>query len=79
MARAHIVVDDELLDEVDRIAGVRGRSGYIEAAIRDAVERTHLEAALRIEGPLIDVDAHPEWATTEKVAAWVRRVRREDW
>jgi metal-responsive CopG/Arc/MetJ family transcriptional regulator len=77
MPRTHIVLDEETLEAVDRIAGPRGRSKFIEEAVRSRVEQLELLAELEVAGPLIDVDAHPEWATSEDVAAWVRSVRAE--
>jgi len=77
MARAHIVVEDELLDAVDRIAGPRGRSRFIEAAIRSRLEQIDLETELQTAGPLIDIEEHPDWATSESTEAWVRKLRDE--
>ena len=36
--RLHIRLDDELIEELDSRAGVRGRSAYIEAIIRGALD-----------------------------------------
>jgi hypothetical protein len=37
--RLHVYMDEELVAEIDRRAGERGRSTYIEDAVRDRIER----------------------------------------
>ncbi len=37
--RVHIHIDDELISELDRRTGERGRSAYIEAAVRERLDR----------------------------------------
>lgn len=73
--RLHIVLDDELVAELDRRAGVRQRSALIAALIRRGLEDEQrwdeIEAAL---GTLSD-QGH-EW--DEDPASWVRRQRRDD-
>ncbi len=76
--RAHIILPEELLLEVDRIAGKRKRSRFVEAAIREKLSREALSAALRESAGTIDLKSYPEWKTPEKVSEWVRSVRRED-
>ena len=36
--RLHITLDDELVEELDRRAGTRQRSAYIEAAVRQTLD-----------------------------------------
>lgn len=44
--RLHLNVDSELLDEVDALAGPRGRSRFIRDAIETRVEAERSRAAL---------------------------------
>lgn len=73
--RMHIELDDELLAEVDRITGPRGRSAFvrtaIEAAVTRAKRRHHLDLAA---GALAD-GAH-DWDSDP--AQWVRDQRHGD-
>lgn len=76
--RAHVVIPDDLLREVDALVGPRRRSEFFVQAAREKVERERLRSlahemagSLRGEGP-------PEWETPEKSAAWVRSLRREN-
>ena len=73
--RVHISLDEDLVDQIDEIAGPRGRSPYIADAIREKVDRDvrwkKIEAAF---GSISDT-GHP-W--DEDVARWVHESRRED-
>ena len=73
--RVHIELDDELLADVDRLAGARGRSAFvrlaIQTAVRQARRRSHLEAAA---GSIPD-QGH-EW--DDDPGAWVQRQRHAD-
>lgn len=73
--RVHITLDDEMVAELDRRAGKRRRSSFIEALIRRALEDEQrwddIEAALgSIDDTGHDWDADP--------AAWVRAQRSGD-
>lgn len=76
--RAHVVLPEDLLVEVDRVAGKRKRSRFIESAVREKLSREVLSAALRECAGAIDTASHPEWETPEKTSAWIRAQRRED-
>lgn len=73
--RVHMVLDDELVAEIDRRAGARRRSAFIEALIRRGIEDEQrwddIEAALGgIGGTGHDWD--------DDVAGWVRGQRQGD-
>jgi len=76
--RAHMILPEDLLEEVDRVAGKRKRSRFVESAIREKLSREALATALRESAGAIDLEAYPEWETPEDVSAWVRASRRED-
>jgi hypothetical protein len=76
--RTHVVLPDDLVEEVDRIAGRRKRSEFIEAAIREKLARAALAVALAEAAGVLDPADYPDWQTPEAVSAWVRAGRRED-
>ena len=78
MVRAHVVLPEDLLKEVDQVAGKRGRSRFVEAAIREKLSREAVAAALREAAGSLDLAHYPEWQTPEEVSAWVRASRRAD-
>lgn len=66
--------------EVDELAGPRGRSKFIEDAVRDTVRRAKLLAlfAKVKEEPPLDSDVYPNWRTPEDVSRWVAEGRKLD-
>ena len=78
VVRTHIVVPEDLVQEVDRVAGKRKRSHFVEAAIREKLARQALGAALAATVGVLDPAEYPEWGTPEKVSAWVKAGRQED-
>lgn len=76
--RTHIVVPEDLVREVDTVAGKRQRSCFVEEAIRDKLSRQALSAALAQSAGVLSPGDYPEWATTEEVSAWVKAGRQDD-
>jgi Arc/MetJ family transcription regulator len=70
----HIEVDDELIAEVDKVAGVRGRSAFVRAAISRAVGDERRWASLRSAAGAL-TEPH-EW--DDDPAAWVSEQRHAD-
>ncbi len=75
--RTNLLLPKELVDEVDRFAGERGRSRYVADALRAKLKRDHFRETIdQTAGVLRAVD-YPEWETSEAVVEWVRKRRRE--
>jgi hypothetical protein len=73
-----VVLPDDLVEEVDRLAGRRKRSEFVEAAIREKLARGVLAVALTEAAGMLNPADYPEWQTPEAVSAWVRASRRDD-
>ena len=73
--RMHVVLPDDLVKAVDALAGKGKRSRFIEDAVREKLRTEALLVALQETAGMLSADEHPEWATPEKVAAWVRESR----
>jgi predicted transcriptional regulator len=71
----HIEVDDRLVQQVDRLAGPRGRSAFIRAAIERAVRQEQRWADLEAAAGAISDEGH-EWDAD--AARWVREQRHAD-
>lgn len=66
----------ELLDEVDRYAGPRGRSRYVAEAVAQRVRRDALGTAIReTAGAMV---GKPGWMGADEVARWVEDLRSEE-
>ncbi|MDP9389631.1 MAG: hypothetical protein M3Q48_17375, partial [Actinomycetota bacterium] len=75
MARTHVVLSDEVIAAIDERVGERGRSGFLEEAAREKLERLALEAAIRAGAGLLKDEDYPHWRDTESVKEWVRTSR----
>lgn len=76
--RAHVVLPEDVIVELDELVGPRGRSQYITEAVREKLLRERQRRALlETAGILADEDI-PEWATPELTSDWINRGRRDD-
>jgi Arc/MetJ family transcription regulator len=73
--RMHIELDDDLVAQVDRLAGPRGRSGFVRAAVERAVRQEVRWSSIEAAAGSIDDEGH-DWDTDP--AEWVREQRRAD-
>lgn len=73
--RAHVLLPEDLLREIDALVGPRGRSSFLVETARNEVRRQKLLQFLESEHPAWDDKAHPELA--QGSAAWVRKQRAE--
>mgnify|MGYP000315345269 FL=1 len=74
--RTHVVVPEELMEEIDRLSGKRKRSQFITQAVRKEIQRLNfLKAVKETSGAWKDED-HPEFK--KGVNNWVRSLREED-
>ena len=74
--RAHIVLPDDLLAQIDELVGSRGRSQFIAELARAEVHRRRLLKLLEQHGAGWKLDSHPE--LKQGAASWVDSMRRED-
>lgn len=73
--RAHVILPEELVTEIDKMVGKRARSRFIVNAAEAELRRQKQLAALRkAAGSWKDRD-HPE--LKNGAAAWIRKLRRE--
>ncbi|HWB31989.1 MAG TPA: hypothetical protein VG714_02330 [Acidobacteriaceae bacterium] len=72
--RAHIVLPEDLVAEIDSLVGPRGRSAFLVETARAELRRRRLLAFLR-SGPSWRAQDHPELSSGS--AAFVRRLRKE--
>jgi hypothetical protein len=73
--RAHILLPQDLVREIDAIVGPRGRSAFLVETAREAVRRRKLLRFLESDMPAWKDEDHPELA--QGAAAWVRALRQE--
>jgi hypothetical protein len=73
--RAHIVLPEDLIAEIDQVVGPRGRSAFLVETARAELRRRRLLTFLRDEQPAWKEKDHPELAAGG--AAWVKSLRSE--
>ena len=73
--RAHILLPQDLVREIDAIVGPRGRSAFLVETAREAVRRRKLLRFLETDEPVWKDSDHPELAKGAR--AWVRNMRNE--
>ena len=73
--RAHVVLPNDLLCEIDERVGQRRRSEFIQEAIEEKLNRLRrAEAFQRVVGSVADGDI-PECDTPEAASQWVHDLR----
>jgi len=73
--RAHVVLPEDLVGEIDKIVGARGRSAFLAELARKEIKRRHLLAMFKREEPIWKDEDHPE--LKDGANEWVRQMRSE--
>ena len=74
--RTHVVVPEELVEEIDRLSGKRKRSWFITQAVRKEIQRLDFIEAVKETAGTWKNEDHPE--LKKGVDSWVRSLREED-
>ena len=76
LARTNLTLPEDLLAEVDELAGPRGRSRYVAEAVAQRVKRDKLGKAIRETAGIMV--GKPGWMSRDEVVAWVDALRSEE-
>ncbi len=71
--RAHIILPQELIEEIDAVVGPRGRSAFLVETARAELRRRRLLTFLRDDQPAWIERDHPELSAG--TGAWVKQIR----
>jgi hypothetical protein len=74
--RAHVVLPEDLVREIDKIAGSRGRSAFLAELAKREIKRQRLLQIFKRKEPIWKDEDHPE--LKDGAAAWVRKTRALD-
>jgi Arc/MetJ-type ribon-helix-helix transcriptional regulator len=78
LVRTHVVLPEEVVEEIDALVGRRGRSRFISEALvtqlANARQRRLAKAVCELAKVLPD-EGPPEWATSESIRQWVHDLR----
>ncbi len=76
LTRTNVTLPEELMREVDALAGPRGRSAFVAEAVAYKVKRERLRKALdETRGVLVGT---PDYMTPEETIAWIDSLRSDD-
>ena len=70
-----MVLPEDLVNQIDRIVGSRGRSAFLADLARREMRRRRLLEVLKTEEPIWKDEDHPE--LKDGAAEWVRKMRAE--
>ena len=76
LARTNLTLPEELLAEIDELAGPRGRSRYVAEAVAQRVKHDKLGKAIRETAGIMV--GSPGWMSPDEVVAWVDFLRSEE-
>jgi hypothetical protein len=73
--RAHIVLPEKLVKEIDKFVGARRRSAFIAEVAERELKRLRLLEILKADEPIWKSEDHPE--LKHGAAKWVKNMRAE--
>jgi hypothetical protein len=73
--RAHIVLQEDVVKEIDKLAGSRGRSAFLTDLARREIKRRRLLEVFKEQEPIWKDEDHPELQGGS--AEWIRQMRAE--
>jgi metal-responsive CopG/Arc/MetJ family transcriptional regulator len=73
--RAHVILPVDLVAEIDKLVGKRGRSAFLAEVAREEIQRRRQRSALKKAAGAWKDEDHPE--LKHGAATWVRRMRAE--
>jgi len=76
--RTNLLLPRDLVEEVDRFAGPRGRSRYVAEALAERLRRDRLREVVEATAGALNPEHYPQWQSSEAVVAWVRDLRAEE-
>jgi metal-responsive CopG/Arc/MetJ family transcriptional regulator len=75
--RTNLLLPRDLVEEVDRIAGPRGRSRFFADAARRRLRQESGLRMVRETAGVLRAEDYPHWATSEDVVEWITDRRAE--
>lgn len=76
LVRTNVTMPASVLERVDRIAGVRGRSRYVADAVAQRVRRDELGAAIReTAGVMV---GRPGWMSSDEIDQLIEELRSDE-
>ena len=68
---------EDLVGQLDEVAGPRNRSAFAEDALRRAIRRERLRLSIERTAGALKAEDYPHWRTPEDIVRWVEEMRAE--
>ncbi len=78
MARTHVLLPDDVVEEIDRLVGKRRRSQFLAEAAREKLEKIELLRALDETAGIFENEMISGWETAESTSKWLAESRSLD-
>jgi metal-responsive CopG/Arc/MetJ family transcriptional regulator len=76
MVRTNVTLPSEVMDEIDEIAGPRGRSAYVAEAVQSRLKRDRMRKIFdETRGAAV---GKSQWKDADEAYRWVRSLREHD-
>jgi hypothetical protein len=76
VVRAHVILPEKMAEEIDKVAGPRGRSAFLVESAEKEIRRIKLQAFLDNATPAWKQESHSDIETAGS-AAWVHNQRQK--
>jgi Arc/MetJ-type ribon-helix-helix transcriptional regulator len=73
--RIHINLPEDLVRDIDLLAGKGNRSDYIAELIRSEIRARKVQWAIEKGAGILSDEDYPHFSTPEKIAAWFKELR----
>ena len=74
----NLSLPEDLVADLDEVAGPRKRSAFAEEALRRAIKREQFRIVVEEVAGSLDPKDYPYWRTSKDVVEWVRMMRAEE-
>ena len=74
--RANVVLPDDLVREIDKLAGTKKRSKFLEEAAKERLKEIRLDKALKEAAGILKDD--PRFSTSAKVRKYIHDFRKKN-
>ena len=69
---------EDLVRQLDEVAGPRSRSAFAEEALRRAIKREQWRRSIELTAGSLKAEDYPHWRTSEDVVRWVEEMRAQE-
>lgn len=73
-----MILEDDVVEAIDKVVGQRGRSRFLEEAAKEKLDRIELEQVIRDGAGRLKEKDYPHWQDQASINEWVQAQRRTE-